>query len=99
MTICLFQRASDYLSPSMKNTDGLLHLHAYWAHLEAKLEKDITAARGVWENFLKTWFNNVHLHPFTIKCFSNVLFILSNYTILFNLLYAAVQCWRHGLAI
>ncbi|XP_004485413.1 uncharacterized protein [Cicer arietinum] len=49
-----FQRASDYLSPSMKNTDGLLHLHAYWAHLEAKLEKDITAARGVWENFLKT---------------------------------------------
>lgn len=49
-----FQRASDYLSPYMKNTDGLLQIHAYWAHLETKLGKDITAARGVWENFLKT---------------------------------------------
>ncbi|XP_057427546.1 uncharacterized protein LOC130720866 [Lotus japonicus] len=48
-----FQRASDYLSPYLKNTEGLLHLHAYWAHLEIKLGKDITAARGVWENFLK----------------------------------------------
>ncbi|KAK9213759.1 hypothetical protein WN944_005744 [Citrus x changshan-huyou] len=27
-------RASDYLSEQMKNTDGLLHLYAYWAHLE-----------------------------------------------------------------
>ncbi|WJX21824.1 hypothetical protein P8452_11204 [Trifolium repens] len=49
-----FQRASDYLSPYMKNTNGLLHIHAYWAHLETKLGNDITAARGVWENFLKT---------------------------------------------
>ncbi|KAK7302396.1 hypothetical protein RJT34_13284 [Clitoria ternatea] len=48
-----FQRASDYLSPHLKNTKGLLHLHAYWAHLEAKLGKDIAAARGVWENCLK----------------------------------------------
>ncbi|XP_027353606.1 squamous cell carcinoma antigen recognized by T-cells 3 isoform X2 [Abrus precatorius] len=48
-----FQRASDYLSPYMKNTEGLLHLHAYWAHLETKRGKDITAARGVWENCLK----------------------------------------------
>ncbi|XP_019418878.1 PREDICTED: squamous cell carcinoma antigen recognized by T-cells 3 isoform X2 [Lupinus angustifolius] len=48
-----FQRASDYLSPHLKNTEVLLHLHAYWAHLEAKLGKDLTAARGVWENFLK----------------------------------------------
>ncbi|KAK7328362.1 hypothetical protein VNO77_22467 [Canavalia gladiata] len=48
-----FQRAADYLSPYLKNTEGLLHLHAYWAHLEAKLGKDVTAARGVWENCLK----------------------------------------------
>ncbi|KAG4939930.1 hypothetical protein JHK87_043801 [Glycine soja] len=48
-----FQRASDYLSPYLKNTEGLLHLHAYWARLETKLGKDITAARGVWENCLK----------------------------------------------
>ncbi|KAI5448727.1 hypothetical protein KIW84_015931 [Lathyrus oleraceus] len=49
-----FERASNYLSPYMKNTNDLLHLHAYWAHLETKLGKDITAARGVWESFLKT---------------------------------------------
>nr|KYP63247.1 Squamous cell carcinoma antigen recognized by T-cells 3 [Cajanus cajan] len=48
-----FQRASDYLSPYLKNTEGLLHLHAYWARLETKLGKDITAARGVWESCLK----------------------------------------------
>ncbi|XP_019418880.1 PREDICTED: squamous cell carcinoma antigen recognized by T-cells 3 isoform X4 [Lupinus angustifolius] len=55
--LCTFstydERASDYLSPHLKNTEVLLHLHAYWAHLEAKLGKDLTAARGVWENFLK----------------------------------------------
>ncbi|XP_057742435.1 uncharacterized protein LOC130960918 [Arachis stenosperma] len=49
----VFQQASDYLSPQLKNTEGLLHLHAYWARLEAKLGKDIIVARGVWENFLK----------------------------------------------
>ncbi|XP_054777916.1 uncharacterized protein LOC129285944 isoform X2 [Prosopis cineraria] len=48
-----FQHASDYLSPQLKNTEGLVRLHAYWAHLEAKLGKDITAARGVWENLVK----------------------------------------------
>ncbi|CAJ1963814.1 unnamed protein product [Sphenostylis stenocarpa] len=48
-----FQRASEYLSPHLKNTEGLLHLYAYWARLETKLGKDITAARGVWENCLK----------------------------------------------
>ncbi|MED6221756.1 hypothetical protein PIB30_057816 [Stylosanthes scabra] len=49
----VFQHASDYLSPQLKNTEGLLRLHAYRARLEAKLGKDITAARGVWDNFLK----------------------------------------------
>ncbi|KAB2028661.1 hypothetical protein ES319_D05G111700v1 [Gossypium barbadense] len=49
-----FQQAADYLSPHMKNTDGLLHLHAYWARLELKLGNDLIAARGVWESLLKT---------------------------------------------
>ncbi|XP_050375592.1 uncharacterized protein LOC126793188 isoform X6 [Argentina anserina] len=48
-----FQFASDYLSPQMKNTDGLLHLYAYWARLELHLGKDLVAARGVWESLLK----------------------------------------------
>ncbi|QCD76392.1 squamous cell carcinoma antigen recognized by T-cells 3 [Vigna unguiculata] len=48
-----FQRASDCLSPHLKNTEGLLHLYMYWARLETKLGKDVTAARGVWENCLK----------------------------------------------
>ncbi|KAL6178887.1 hypothetical protein ACLB2K_050404 [Fragaria x ananassa] len=48
-----FQSASDYLSPQMKNTDGLLRLYAYWARLELHLGKDIAAARGVWESLLK----------------------------------------------
>ncbi|XP_021888204.1 squamous cell carcinoma antigen recognized by T-cells 3 isoform X2 [Carica papaya] len=48
-----FEQASDYLSPHMKNTDGLLCLHAYWARLELKFGKDLGAARGVWERLLK----------------------------------------------
>lgn len=95
----LIQRASDYLSPYMKNTEGFLHLHAYWAHLETKLGKDITASRGVWENLLKIWFDNVHLDHFVSKCFHSVLFLISNYKLFFDLFYAAVQCWRHGLVI
>ncbi|KAE8688795.1 hypothetical protein F3Y22_tig00110956pilonHSYRG00244 [Hibiscus syriacus] len=49
-----FQQAADYLSPHLKNTDGLLRLHAYWAHLELKLGKDLNAARGVWESLIKS---------------------------------------------
>ncbi|KAL5789204.1 hypothetical protein ACOSQ2_004092 [Xanthoceras sorbifolium] len=48
-----FQRASDYLSQQMKNTDSLLRLHAYWARLELNLGKDLAAARRVWESLLK----------------------------------------------
>ncbi|XP_048128253.1 squamous cell carcinoma antigen recognized by T-cells 3 isoform X2 [Rhodamnia argentea] len=48
-----FQRASDYLAPHLKNTDGLVRLYAYWARLESKLAKDIVSARGVWESLLK----------------------------------------------
>ncbi|KAI4296137.1 hypothetical protein L6164_036120 [Bauhinia variegata] len=48
-----FQRAADYLSLHLKNTDAFLRLHAYWALLERTLGKDISAARGVWESFLK----------------------------------------------
>ncbi|XP_002527822.2 squamous cell carcinoma antigen recognized by T-cells 3 [Ricinus communis] len=47
------QHASDYLSPQLKNTEGLLRLHAYWARLELNLGKDLVAARGVWESLLK----------------------------------------------
>ncbi|KAH9684447.1 EMBRYO DEFECTIVE 140 [Citrus sinensis] len=46
-------RASDYLSEQMKNTDGLLRLYAYWAHLEQSMGKDMVSARGVWERLLK----------------------------------------------
>ncbi|XP_042009943.1 squamous cell carcinoma antigen recognized by T-cells 3-like [Salvia splendens] len=49
----IFQRASDYLSPHLKNTESLLRLHSYWARLELKYGKDLTVARGVWESLLK----------------------------------------------
>ncbi|XP_031102711.1 squamous cell carcinoma antigen recognized by T-cells 3 isoform X1 [Ipomoea triloba] len=48
-----FQRASDYLSPHLKNTEKLIRMYSYWAHLEANLRKDLIAARGVWESLLK----------------------------------------------
>ncbi|KAJ9687748.1 hypothetical protein PVL29_016282 [Vitis rotundifolia] len=48
-----FQYASDYLSPHLKCTDDLVRLHAYWARLELNLNKDLVAARGVWESLLK----------------------------------------------
>ncbi|KAK4799960.1 hypothetical protein SAY86_025325 [Trapa natans] len=50
----IFQRASDYLSPHLKNTQTLLHLYAYWARLEATLGKDLVACRRAWESLLKT---------------------------------------------
>ncbi|PKA56637.1 Heterogeneous nuclear ribonucleoprotein 1 [Apostasia shenzhenica] len=48
-----FQRAVDYLSPQVVSLDDLLHLHAYWARLEASLGNDFVAARGVWESLIK----------------------------------------------
>ncbi|XP_038876547.1 squamous cell carcinoma antigen recognized by T-cells 3 isoform X1 [Benincasa hispida] len=48
-----FQRASDYLSPHLKNSEVLFRLYAYWARLEINLGKDLDAARGVWESLLK----------------------------------------------
>ncbi|GAY61488.1 hypothetical protein CUMW_210370 [Citrus unshiu] len=48
-----FQHASDYLSEQMKNTNGLLHLYAYWARLEQSMGKDTVSARSVWERLLK----------------------------------------------
>ncbi|KAH9750209.1 EMBRYO DEFECTIVE 140 [Citrus sinensis] len=48
-----FQRASDYLSEQMKNTNGLLRLYAYWARLEQSMGKDTVSARSVWERLLK----------------------------------------------
>ncbi|KAJ8529715.1 hypothetical protein K7X08_036550 [Anisodus acutangulus] len=48
-----FQRASDYLSPHLKNTESFLRMYGYWARLESTLGKDLVAARGVWESLLK----------------------------------------------
>ncbi|XP_060167535.1 uncharacterized protein LOC132598590 isoform X1 [Lycium barbarum] len=48
-----FQRASDYLSPHLKNTESFLRMYRYWARLESTLGKDLVAARGVWESLLK----------------------------------------------
>ena len=52
------QRASDYLSEQMKNTNGLLRLYAYWARLEQTMGKDTVSARSVWERLLKIRFTN-----------------------------------------
>ncbi|WOG84291.1 hypothetical protein DCAR_0103474 [Daucus carota subsp. sativus] len=49
-----FQRASDYFSPQLNNTDSLLRMYCYWARLESSLGGDISAARGVWESLLKS---------------------------------------------
>ncbi|KAL5708217.1 hypothetical protein ACHQM5_019036 [Ranunculus cassubicifolius] len=54
LVIDTFQRATDFLSPQLKNTDGLLRLHAYWARMELNHGKDLVVARGVWESLLKT---------------------------------------------
>ncbi|OIT07338.1 PREDICTED: squamous cell carcinoma antigen recognized by T-cells 3 [Nicotiana attenuata] len=48
-----FQRASDYLSPHLKNTESLLRMYRYWSRLESTLGKDLAAARRVWESLLK----------------------------------------------
>ncbi|KAH9750249.1 EMBRYO DEFECTIVE 140 [Citrus sinensis] len=48
-----FQRASDYLSEQMKNTNGLLRLYSYWARLEQSMGKDTVSAHSVWERLLK----------------------------------------------
>ncbi|XP_035540800.1 squamous cell carcinoma antigen recognized by T-cells 3-like isoform X1 [Juglans regia] len=48
-----FQNASDYLLQHLKNTNGLVHLHGYWARLELSLGTDLVSARGVWEGLLR----------------------------------------------
>ncbi|XP_068647832.1 uncharacterized protein [Aristolochia californica] len=48
-----FQRATDYVSPHLKNTDSLLRLQRYWARLEIELGEDLDAAREVWESLIK----------------------------------------------
>ncbi|AQK78283.1 EMBRYO DEFECTIVE 140 [Zea mays] len=44
--------AAEFLS-SQLSTKELLRLYAYWAKLELSLGKDLSAARGVWENAIK----------------------------------------------
>ncbi|KAG9130341.1 hypothetical protein Leryth_004260 [Lithospermum erythrorhizon] len=48
-----FQRAVEYLSLPLKDTDELMRMYSYWAYLEFNLAKDPVAARGVWESLLK----------------------------------------------
>lgn len=49
-----FQCATDYLTPYLQNTEGILRLHAYWARLELKHGNDLVILRGVWESLLNT---------------------------------------------
>ncbi|KAF9690327.1 hypothetical protein SADUNF_Sadunf01G0184000 [Salix dunnii] len=79
-----FQHASDYLSPHLKNTDGLLRLYAYWARLEMNLGKDLVAARGVWESLLKIRQTIYSIHLVLLKLFHLVLvcFISSNFDVM-----------------
>lgn len=78
------QHASDYLSPHLKNTDGLLRLYAYWARLEMNLGKDLVAARGVWESLLKIRQTIYSIHLVLPKLFYLVLvcFIFSNFDVM-----------------
>uniref|UniRef100_A0A6N2KJS8 LSM-interacting domain-containing protein n=1 Tax=Salix viminalis TaxID=40686 RepID=A0A6N2KJS8_SALVM len=79
-----FQHASDYLSPHLKNTDGLLRLYAYWARLEMNLGKDLVAARGVWESLLKIRQTIYSIYLVLPKLFHLVLFcfIFSNFDVM-----------------
>ncbi|KAG6543702.1 hypothetical protein Mapa_014886 [Marchantia paleacea] len=57
-----FDRASQYMTSVFPDyVDRSLPLHAYWAHTEAHLAKDLAAARGVWENLIKSsgWMTEV----------------------------------------
>nr|XP_024368844.1 squamous cell carcinoma antigen recognized by T-cells 3-like isoform X2 [Physcomitrium patens] len=50
-----YQRGTEFLSTYFPDhVNHNIRLWTYWAHLEATLLKDITAARGVWENLIKT---------------------------------------------
>lgn len=54
-----YQDAAEFLSPQL-GTKELLRLYAYWAKLERSLGKDLSAARGVWENAIKKRFYSAH---------------------------------------
>lgn len=76
LTFYHLQRASDYLSPHLKATDALLHLHAYWARLELSLADDIVAARSVWESLLKLRFVDLCLVTESLN-FGEIMFFIS----------------------
>jgi hypothetical protein len=57
MLICslFLQRGTVFMSTYFPDhVNHNIRLWTYWAHLEAKLLMDSTAARGVWENLIKT---------------------------------------------
>ncbi|KAL2609096.1 hypothetical protein R1flu_027669 [Riccia fluitans] len=57
-----FDGASQFMSTVFPDyVDRSFQLHAYWAHTEAHLAKDLAAARGVWENLIKScgWMSEV----------------------------------------
>ncbi|KAJ4783243.1 Squamous cell carcinoma antigen recognized by T-cells 3 [Rhynchospora pubera] len=56
-----FMDASDLLSKEL-SPEELLSLHKYWAKLEINLGKDITAARGVWDNLIKKSGSTLESH-------------------------------------
>ncbi|KAG0604876.1 hypothetical protein M758_9G015600 [Ceratodon purpureus] len=51
----VFERGTEFMSTYFPDhVNHNIRLWTYWAHLEARLLMDITAARGVWENLIKT---------------------------------------------
>jgi hypothetical protein len=50
-----FDRAAQFVAKYFPDFfDQSLRLPLYWTHLEAQVLKDVAAARGVWENLIKT---------------------------------------------
>jgi hypothetical protein len=56
LSICVvLQRAAQFVAKYFPDFfDQSLRLPLYWTHLEAQVLKDVAAARGVWENLIKT---------------------------------------------
>lgn len=89
----MFQRASDYLSPHLSNTDSLLHMYSYWARLELNLGKDLIAARGVWESLLK--IRSPHFTYVLVGAFI-YLYLLRRVIDFICYFYPVALCWKLG---
>jgi hypothetical protein len=54
------QQADQFLSSYFPEfVDKSLRLHSYWAWLEISLANDVAAARGIFENLIKSRFENL----------------------------------------